>query len=466
MKKTLLVVITIFITAAASSCQPTPDKSVVVQKDLEQMIDIAVGEEQSDGESGNKDVSVIPERYSTQALHNAPGTLTVNIDAEVVAPSVTGLPTARVAKHLFTEDEAAGMVNVLFNGGQTYSGDVLLTKQYYQDRILEIQEMLAAETDEQKRQGLESSIQKYQMAMNNLPEGEGLVEAPPVFLDENGADKMFLISDGSDGLYRTFSVSNYTQINQYQLEYSCCAGRYFQNGFNFYDESIATQLQHGMEAGGDPKQIADLQITAAQAQNKADELLSSLDIGDFECSRCDLKFGRFNEEWIKAYELVYMRQIGGVPFTYIRAQSGGAEDDGQGGYIEGWAYEKLSFLVDDSGVIYMSWTNPYDVSEVLTEDSVMLPFEQIMETFEKMIVVTNADSQADTTIDIDRITLGLARITDTQTRAQGVVVPVWDFFGIKTVKGGEDTFIGDDPTETRLTINAIDGSIIDRELGY
>lgn len=466
MKRLIVVLILIFFCMVLLGCQVTPDKSVVVQKDMEQMIDTAVGNNQLDCESTEASMTVIPERYTTEPLHNAQGTLTVNIDAEVFAPTMDGMTTARVAKHLFTEEEAAKLVNVLFEGQQTYSGDALLTKQHYQDRILQIKAQLAAETDEQNKQGLTQSIQKYQSAINNLPEGEGFVEAFPEFLDSNGADTMFLVSDGSNGLYRTFTMSNRMQINQYKLNYSCCEGNYLDSGFNFYDETIATELRHGREAGGNPEQIANPQISAEQAKVQTDALIAKLDIGDFTCRRCDLKFGRFDSEWFKAYELVYMRQIGGVPFTYINIDCDGAIDDGKGGFIEGWAYEKLSFLVDDSGIIYMSWTNPYDVTEILTEDSVLLPFNQVMETFEKMIVVTNADSQANTTYDIDRITLGLARITDTQTREQGLVIPVWDFFGTLTVEDGEKTFLGDNPTETRLTINAIDGSIIDRGLGY
>ena len=56
----------------------------------------------------------------------------------------------------------------------------------------------------------------------------------------------------------------------------------------------------------------------------------------------------------------------------------------------------------------------------------------------------------------------------------GVLVPVWDFFGSfegfyteeQQVQGAPETFGNYDTNMSYLTINAIDGSVIDRGLGY
>lgn len=45
-------------------------------------------------------------------------------------------------------------------------------------------------------------------------------------------------------------------------------------------------------------------------------------------------------------------------------------------------------------------------------------------------------------------------------------IPVWDFFGTLMGKDGQHELIDDEEYNAFLTINAIDGSIIDRELGY
>ena len=68
--------------------------------------------------------------------------------------------------------------------------------------------------------------------------------------------------------------------------------------------------------------------------------------------------------------------------------------------------------------------------------------------------------------DVTEIIMNL-KSTDPHT---GLLVPVWDFFGSRKVEGDYDgnsySDITDYPNWSFLTINAVDGSIIDRDLGY
>ena len=64
-----------------------------------------------------------------------------------------------------------------------------------------------------------------------------------------------------------------------------------------------------------------------------------------------------------------------------------------------------------------------------------------------------------------------ARIYEPSTDPHtGLLVPVWDFFGSRKVEGDYDgnsySDITDYPSWSFLSINAVDGSIIDRDLGY
>ena len=94
--------------------------------------------------------------------------------------------------------------------------------------------------------------------------------------------------------------------------------------------------------------------------------------------------------------------------------------------------------------------------------------------YEKMMVVTNADNmqyENSRVYNIDRIVLGYARIYEPSTDAHtGILIPVWDFFGSMTSEseynGETESNTSKDPNESFLTINAVDGSIIDRNLGY
>ena len=139
-----------------------------------------------------------------------------------------------------------------------------------------------------------------------------------------------------------------------------------------------------------------------------------------------------------------------------------AVDDGKGGKTPVWGIEKVTCIVTDEGVVQFEMLNPLEMKEVVTEYTKMKDFESIMDIFKKMILIVHANVPEGEIrkMEIDRIELGLMRVLEPNSLDTGVVIPVWDFYG--RLKG-EDY---EDHDKIYLTINAIDGSIIDRRLGY
>ena len=115
--------------------------------------------------------------------------------------------------------------------------------------------------------------------------------------------------------------------------------------------------------------------------------------------------------------------------------------------------------VTDEGVVQFEMLNPLDVNEIVTEYTKMKDFESIMDIFKKMILIVHANVPEGQvrTINIERVELGLMRVSEPNSLDTGVIVPVWDFYG---------HLDGTSNGTTHLTINAIDGSIIDRRVGY
>ena len=467
MKRYIAILLCMAVAAGVAACQKTPDSPIVVGKNNEKLIEKAVTSRDTPFSA--------PSRYSAdEPLTNPQGSLTVNVDAAVIVPNSDELSTARVEKHLFTEAECQTYITALFDSQATYSGDVFETKAYYQQTILEWQRQLALETDEQIRQEIQGSIAKFQMAMESLPEGEGLVEAPAEFSATlSGVPTIFLVSDGSDGKYRKIFIENNSSTNQYRLIYSIGQNSYADIG-NLWNTAVKNDVKYGTDEYGSPDLLPAPMITQSQAVDAANTLLSLMGVSDYSYKTSTLVFGKINGTLQKAYKLSYSRVLGDNSFTLTSGSAGGsgAIDDGKGSFIEGWEYESLTFLVNNDGIVSMEWINPYDVSEVITNNTTMMDFNKIMDIFNKMIVVTNAylSDNMSKTINVDRIELGLMRITDPATRSAGLVIPVWDFFGNVTnaLEGGEQSYSesDDDPLNSVLTINAIDGSIVDRGLGY
>jgi hypothetical protein len=69
---------------------------------------------------------------------------------------------------------------------------------------------------------------------------------------------------------------------------------------------------------------------------------------------------------------------------------------------------------------------------------------------------------------INRVTLSLHRIIEQDSNESGLLVPAWNFYGKQTIDpmDGSPTGAFDKLGESFLTINAIDGSVIDTFKGY
>lgn len=184
------------------------------------------------------------------------------------------------------------------------------------------------------------------------------------------------------------------------------------------------------------------------------------------------------------YEFLFTRQVNGVQVTYEDKQpsalAGGSvtwQTPAPGNNVVEepevllpWLYECLHVIVDDEGILYLKWISPYAVREIVAGDASLLSFAQIQPIMERALVMVNdagnvgADGGYTRRISIGEVRLGLMRITEPTQRSNGMLVPVWDFFG---TAAGQDGYVeGQGGHRSFLTINAIDGSILDRTKGY
>jgi len=139
-----------------------------------------------------------------------------------------------------------------------------------------------------------------------------------------------------------------------------------------------------------------------------------------------------------------------------------------------WSYERCVVIVGDDGIQKFELYNPYDVGEIQTENVKLMYFDSIIKIYEQMMEVSNADIvnyEAKRTYHIRNIKFGYTRIYDPSSdNDAGLLVPVWDFFGGFDATDLDGNFShknsGELSTQSFMTINAIDGSVIDRSLGY
>ena len=154
-------------------------------------------------------------------------------------------------------------------------------------------------------------------------------------------------------------------------------------------------------------------------------------------------------------------------------------------YMDTLSSEGAQIVVGDQGVISFSWLQPMKLLSIENESVSVKPFSEIQKIFKKQITFNgawNSSSGLDQNVISRRIVieearLGLMRTVRRDRPSEYLLLPVWDFYGYEANKCAEQEYQGpklDDNNEytvrdfgrSYLTINAIDGSVIDRGMGY
>ena len=137
-----------------AACQATPDDPVVIQKDLEQMMEKAIGDETSNdadvsesSDTGDSEMAAlaeklgVPERF-TISLENAKHNVSITADAQIVLPQPDKMPTAKVQMGRI-EQAAADKILRLFIGDNPFyeSSKAIQTKQDIERQLKILYEM-------------------------------------------------------------------------------------------------------------------------------------------------------------------------------------------------------------------------------------------------------------------------------------------------------------------------------------
>ena len=150
-----------------------------------------------------------------------------------------------------------------------------------------------------------------------------------------------------------------------------------------------------------------------------------------------------------------------------------------------WELENIYLDVGRDGILSFDWTAPSTQPVVRQAESTLLPFEEIASIADAMLPevivgpketpLTQLDQYNgfDTRMDVDitKVSLSLMRIRD-KGSLQGTIVPVWDFWGTSDWYDAEPNAYGYQEKgmnyeyRPMLTLNAVDGTVVNRQLGY
>lgn len=475
----------------------TQEEIITLKEEKEDGEDTEKTQETEQAETENKRTEGIaeqvqaPERYEAELSDKG---VYVKVDAEVRIPDGEGFKSYRVKGRPFRQADYEAVSSVLLNGEKLWERDM----------------EAMAESNGFTRQELEQKIERLEeehaKARKEGPEAENLYreelgkdyEEELVYLTEmleKAPDEPALVEVES-----TITVDDgveETEDNARKKEAGTLSGKAVVDGTNywlslnnmFHKEwhwNIFSVIQENKESR------PDLFQPLGQTEGGAGfSLLSSLPIDeireDAEVKVQAMGFTDFMptaEEYFGTYKMVdsygkteidrigygfhFTRVLDGIPVTYAGWNQGTAIEDGENLV---WPYESLTLTYSEDGLANFRWENPYEIETVSDEYLFLLPFSEIQNIFEEMMIKKYQDwiGESDVQMDfqINEVRLGYMRIREKGNIEEGMMVPVWDFFGTRSTTYGEgEAYDENSAFYSWLTINALDGTIIDRGFGY
>lgn len=496
MKRALIIAVSALLLLSMAACQATPDKNIVVGKSLDDMIDKAT--ETQTAEESQVQGSTIAEKvgakesYATE-LADAQGRVSIHVNADVQIPDVPGVSVQRVGKSEFTQAQADVLMDKLMKGDAFSGDDFKLTKSEIQQQILDVQ---AADYEEksdidvpQKRSVAmrDALLAQLQEQLKTAPDtseripSTGQLEPMDPEIDFDSGTKLYALAQSDQNGYESLQIYNYKDSPGNMIYYTSEKNGFSRDmGYFWTKEAVEQTSYTGIDS---IDSIPDVTVSQEDAKAQAEALISALGAENMVCYSADKMYGGSYEmtadqsQYINPRKCVwflrYMRSVDSVPVTYTVWDCMKVEEDTQSAP---WGYEDMTFAIDDTGIVGFSWRSPYVMAETVTESSNLIPFDEVTNVFETMSMAVHAwDGYAQGSpnlkavdITVNHIKFGLTRITEENKRDSGLLVPAWDFFGTSTQiieVDGQTKEYSDGPIPI-LTINAIDGSVINRSLGY
>lgn len=474
MKKICIIILSILLLCVG--CQQTPESSLVVGKDQQQMIEKAQGDVSyaTDAPAGVDWAGRLgaPARYAAK-LTSAGGHLTVDVDAPVALPEAE-LPVVRVSPYLFTDEDVHRYAGALL-GEDLRCVDPMnensRTRAMWEKEILELKNdldhweaygSLIWDSYDSKAEFEKSLQQKMAQAANAPAQPETTAptwtwEAPNVWTKDGKQETtdrymtlLVLNEDESESLLSIDRAS----------EWGRCGLRYLRDAdsslhFPFFDGSWPNELS----------------LTQEGAQQIAAQKLRDMGLDHLQCAfAASIRVYRGDvivegNPYGAYWAFVFTPEVNGAPMGFTAQMAVEPSE-----YNREWRYEQCRVLVDEAGVALLEYDAPCAVEKIEVTAATLLSFEKIREIFEKMVLIVNNNADAtnsDQRYTITEVRLSLVSLPE-QNGDGGLLVPCWDFLGYPAETADYPPLwrtLGLQPHAIycHLTINAIDGSIIQRQ---
>lgn len=403
------------------------------------------------------------------------GKLTIHVDAQVVAELGTALPTATVEPREFTQEDVDNLLKVFLKGEPLYSH--VQTKQELQGHLDYINS--PDWTSDPGKPSDPASLEARRKELNAWYTAE-IAKAPeekPILHGFSDSDDPKWIGGTAtvDGIKWCVSIRN--NLGDFFTNASIIREDYKYRDYDIplpeasKEEAVAEGNALMQELGFDNFALVDVQQWSPQLpkDNGVWRLYYAPSVNGFPVSgaRQDTTQTHDGTVYQDCWYWCYAASEESNPDTVA------------------WELENIYLDVGKDGILSFDWTAPSTQPVVQQAQSALLPFEEIAAIADTMLpeVIQGPDGRVlvevdqyngfETRMDVDitKVSLSLMRIRD-KGSLQGTIVPVWDFWGTSDWYDAEPNAYGYQEKgmnydfQPMLTLNAVDGTVVDRQLGY
>jgi hypothetical protein len=477
----LTIIALVEIVGLCGACQRTPENAAIIGKDIDlnELITQTASPEVSTSKSDQLDHWEFKQSYDS-------GNQLI-VEAEVVNYCVSGIPVVSICEKPFQSGaELEKIVAIMYPDATVYDQSGKLTKADIESSIMYYKEMLfrakndlnlitglpkspgdtdpafeladvykndpAAAADATVEDQLEAIITQLEAQLATAPEESDLALASYQFKEtQDGMQVNLRVVD--NGRVATFDFVNWDTGSSFYMrapDYSSVSDYYLRNA--------------------SPSQL-EKDNNFLQDKRMVDQFLQSIGVNYMSL------YSASAGEGVYIYE--YVRETQGFMEVYTPQYLGTIALDTDGNEnMNLWKTEHFYIETQDGAIVRAEWINPSMISNIDNDNVKTLSWDAIQSIFLKQMdyllsptPIAKSDVSEgsiffdETTICIQRIELGLTKILMQNSGGSYKLIPTWCFIGYDYNKMQENAnHTGNEICF--LTINAMDGSIIDRGQMY
>lgn len=448
--------------------------------------------------------------------NNDYGFLITARDCPVYLPDISAVPVVEVQRRDFTQADIDAVASAMFPADTVWYPEVLWTKEELAQMMQETREEAAKGDANTKENGHNAKYYKDKLAMYQ----QRYDEAP--FADEIVPISL-AINDCQDDIRLNAPEKKYPGV---KVEAHVNGEHWTLNARTSTEDPLTTYIEATRaDLWMDDEQPLDapygVQMTREEAIVKATAFIQGIAGNEYSVCYCapiiaqpvhqegsgETPVATLPDRYSQ-WGLVLMRTFNGCPTAFAEEEVGGDMDSTVNKPIH---YERIVVHMDDQGVSYLRWNTPMTVTGVVNSNARLISFDEAVQKAISQIaarwkysVENHRKNGRDTVVYIKRVTFGLWRI---QKKGGGFYyVPVYHFFSDGDAFDWAD-WVDDNPYSTEyldissdstqrerflrclekeeyywmltnycrtfggsywgsITVNALDGTIIDKDKGY